>query len=301
MKQTMRRLKQDRYIYLMLAPVILYFLVFKYWPMSWLSISFFDYKLLWGFVGSEFVGLQHYLDFFNSIDFWQIMANTVLLNIYGLLFVFTVPIIFALLLNELKVLRFKKFVQTVSYLPYFISIMVVVSMIFTFLSPSVGALNGFLKSMGFEPIYFLGDPKYFRSIHIISGIWQTTGWSAIIYLSTLSGIDPMLYEAATVDGAGRFKQMFHVTLPGLRSTILILFIMQIGKMLNVGFEKVFLLQNPLNSSVSEVLSTYVYKQGIINSNVSYATAIGVFNSVVSLILVLTANWVIKKISKVSIW
>lgn len=296
-----QRLWRNRYVYLMLLPVVLYFLLFKYWPMYWLRISLYDYKLLRGFDGSKFVGLKHYLKFFNGSDFWVIIRNTISLNLLSLLLVFPMPIFFALLLNEFKHLHFKKFVQTVSYLPYFISITVLVSMINTFLSPSVGTLNMLLKSLGSEPVYFLGNAKYFRWIYVFSSIWQGMGWNAIVYLSALTGIDSALYEAAIVDGAGRMRQAWHVTLPGIRNTIVIMLILQVGRLMSVGFEKVFLLQNPLNTSVSEVISTYVYKQGIVNANVSYSTAVGFFNSVISFALILISNGISKKYSEVSLW
>lgn len=296
-----QQIRRDKFIYLMLLPVIAYLAIFKYWPMAWLSISLYDYKLLLGIEGSKFVGLKHYIDFFTGLDFFRVLGNTLILNILQLVFIFPVPIIFALLLNELRRLRFKKLIQTVSYLPHFISTMVLVSMITTFLSPSVGLLGAITKTFGGEPVYYLGNPGYFRPIYILSGIWQTTGWSAIIYLSAITGIDPVLYEAAIVDGAGRFKQVIHVTLPGILNAIVIQLIMQIGNMLNVGFEKVFLLQNSFNNSVAEVLSTYVYKQGIVGTKFSYATAIGVFNSVVAFILVVSANAFTKKFSKTGLW
>ena len=296
-----RRLLADRYVYLMLLPVVVYYLLFRYWPMAWLSVSFYDYRLLRGFAGSTFVGFKNYIDFFNGMDFVRILRNTLMLNLYQLTFVFVSPIIFALLLNEIKFLKYKKVVQTISYLPYFISTVVLVTAITTFLSPSVGVLNGILKSMGRETIYFLGQPGYFRPVFIISAIWQMTGWSAVIYLSAFTTIDPVLYEAAIADGAGRFKQLWHITLPGILTAIVIQFLIQIGNILNVSFEKAFLLQNNLNLSVSEVLSTYVYKQGIVFSNISFGTTVGMFNSVVSLILVLCANALSKKVTEISLW
>lgn len=296
-----RRLWKDRYLYLMLLPVTTYLAIFKYWPMAWLSISFYDYKLLRGFGGSRFVGLQHYIKFLTGPDFPQILKNTLMISILQLIFVFPVPILFALLLNELKALRFKKLVQTVSYLPHFISSMVLVSMIITFLSPSVGILGAIVKVAGGEPYYFLGDPNSFRPIYILSGIWQTTGWSAIIYLSAMTGIDPGLYEAAIVDGAGRFRQAIHITLPGIRNAIVIQLIMAVGSILSVGFEKVYLLQNSLNLSVSEVFSTYVYKQGILGTNFSYATAVGLFNSMVAFVLVVLSNKITKRTLQSGLW
>ena len=296
-----RRLWKDRYIYLMLSPVVIYFLIFKYWPMLWLRVSFYDYKLLRGFSGSEFVGFKHYIDFFTNPEVWKYIANTVILNSYALIFLFPASILFALLLNEMRGSKYKRFVQTVSYMPNFISTVVLVSLIVTFLSPSTGSLGIIMKSLHLESIYFLGDPKYFRAINVISGIWQTTGWSAIIYLAALSSIDGALYEAAVVDGAGRFKQMWHITLPGIKNTVVIMLILQLGNFLGSNFEKVFLLQNDLNLSVSEVLATYVYKVGIQRADYSFSTAIGLFNSVVCLCFVLVANRLSRKYSDTGIF
>jgi putative aldouronate transport system permease protein len=285
----------------MLLPVMVYYFIFKYWPMAWLSVSLYDFRLLKGFGGSKFVGLKNYIDFLQSPDFGKVVCNTVLLNLYQLVFVFISPILFALLLNEIKILKYKKLIQTISYLPYFISTVVLVSTITTFLSPSVGLLNGLIKMAGWETIYFLGDPSYFRPVYIISSIWQSTGWSAVVYLSAFTTIDPVLYEAAITDGAGRFRQLWHITLPGILTAIIIQFLVQLGNILNVSFEKAYLLQNSLNLSVSEVLSTYVYKQGIVFSNISYGTTVGMFNSIISLVLVLVANALSKKVSEISLW
>lgn len=295
------RLWRSRYVYLMLLPVMAYFIIFKYWPMYWIRMAFYDYKLLKGFEGSKLVHFKHFTRFFNSPDFWILLRNTLVLNAYSLLIVFPIPILFALLLNEIRSNHFKKLVQTVSYLPYFISVMIVVSMINTLLSPSLGIVNKIIKSAGNEAIYFMGKEKYFRSIYIVSSIWQGTGWSAIVYLCALTSIDPSLYEAAIVDGANRMQQTWHITLPGIRSTIVIMFILQLGRMMNVGFEKVYLLQNDLNLGVSEVISTYLYKKGIVNANYSYSTAIGLFNSVINFSLILISNTVSRKVGEVSLW
>lgn len=300
-KKYCRRLWADRYMYLIILPVLVYFALFKYWPMLWLRVSFYDYKVLKGFDGSKFVGLKYLEKFLSSPDFWVILGNTIVLNLYCLAFVFPVPILFALLLNELRPGRFKKFTQTISYLPYFISTIAFASMIITFLSPNEGTLATIFRMFGKEPIYFMGDAKYFRPIVVISGIWQLMGWNAIVYLSALTAIDPQLYEAAVIDGAGRWKQTWHVTLPSIRTTIVIMLILQIGNLMNVNFEKVYLLQNTANLSASEVIQTYVYKQGIVNFNYSYGSMIGMFNSVVSLLLVAGANAVSRKISEVSLW
>lgn len=291
---------RNRYIYLMILPVAIYFVIFKYWPMGWLAIAFKDFKILKGFSGSEWVGLEHFETFFSNPDFLTLISNTLLLNIYSIAFCFTAPILFAVLLNEIKNKSFKKVTQTISYLPHFLSTVVMVSMVMTFLSPSLGVLNSFISSLGFDKINFLSEPQYFRTIMVISGIWQQVGWSSIIYLSALTGIDQSLYEAATVDGANKFKQIWHITLPGIRTTIIIMLILQIGNIMNVNFEKIYLFQNPLNLSVSEMLPTYVYKMGMVNSNYGLATAIGLFNSVISLGLVFVANRVSKKFSEVTI-
>jgi len=294
------KLWADRYIYLMILPVVVYYIIFKYWPMWWLRVAFYDFKILKGFKGSDFVGLKHFIAFFKSPDFFQIIWNTIYLNILSLIFAFPAPIIFALLLNELSNNKFKRVIQTVSYLPYFLSTVVVVSMIKTFLSPSIGTLNSIIKSLGYEPIHFIADPEYFRPIMILSGIWQGIGWNSIIYLSAISGIDTELYESAVIDGAKRYQQILYITIPGISTTIIIMLILQIGNLLSVGFEKVYLLQNAQNIRVSEVLSTYVYKMGITRSNYSFATAVGLFNGVISLILVLLANKLSKKYSEISL-
>ena len=236
-KKVRAKIWADRYMYLMILPVVIYFVLFHYWPMLWLRIAFYDYKILKGFEGSKFVGLKHFKSFIQSPDFLNIIWNTLYLNLLSLAFAFPAPIVFALLLNELAAGKFKKTVQTISYLPHFLSMVVVVSMIKNILSPSIGIVNSIMKNMGMEEIYFLGEAKYFRPIMIISGIWQEMGWGSIIYLSALSGIDPELYEAAVMDGAGRFKQVIYITLPGIAQTIIVMLILRIGTLLSVGFEK----------------------------------------------------------------
>ncbi|MFA6506763.1 MAG: ABC transporter permease subunit [Treponemataceae bacterium] len=296
-----KRLYKDRYVYLMIAPVVAYFLIFNYWPMAWLSISFYDYKILGGFARSQFVGFANFIHFFTEMDAWRYIWNTLAINFLALAFVFPAPIIFALLLNEVRGVGVKKTIQTVSYLPYFISTLVLVGLINNFLSPSIGPLNQILASMGMEKIYFLGDPKYFRTILVVSGIWQGCGWSAIVYLAAISGIDSQLYEAAQIDGANRFRQVLHITIPGIATTIVIMLLLQIGNLLNSNFEKMFLLQNPYNTSISEVLATFVYKQAMRQGNYSLATAVGLFNSCVTLLLVSISNKLSRRYSGTSIW
>lgn len=295
------RMWRDRYIYLMVVPVVVYLALFKYWPMWFLRISFYDYKLLFGFEGSRYVGLQWYERMLSNPDVPRYILNTLSLNALALLFVFPAPIVFALLLNELNAPRLKRVVQSISYLPHFISVVVLTAMITTFLSPSVGTLASLVKSFGGTPVHYLANPDYFRPINILSGIWQGVGWNAIIYLSALTSIDGSLYEAATIDGAGRFARVWHITLPGISTQIILLLILQIGNIMQVNFEKVFLLQNNLNLSVSEMLPTFIYKTGMVQSKYSYATATGLFNSVISLILVFIANQISRRFSETSLF
>ncbi len=296
-----KRIWKARGIYLMILPVVVYYIIFKYWPMYWLKIAFYDYSPYWGFSGSDFVGFQNFIDFFHGIDFWRLIRNVLVLNLYSLLFCFPAPIILALILNELRFPKFKKFVQTITYLPHFISMVAFVALITQFLSPSTGAMGNIMRSFGMEPIYFLGDKKYFRAICVISGIWQETGWSAIVYLSALTAVDTDLYEAAMVDGANRWQRLIHVTIPAIMPTIMIMLILRIGSMISCDFEKVLLLQNSANLDVSEMIQTWVYKKGMIKYDYSMATTAGLFNSVIAVILVAISNWASRKYTENSIW
>lgn len=291
---------KDRLIYLMILPVIIYYVVFRYLPMLWLGISFYDYKILLGVQGSQFVGFDNFIYFFSNPDFFRILWNTLILNIYSLIFCFPAPIIFALLLNEIAARHYKRVVQTISYLPYFLSSVVVIGIVYSMLSPTSGSLNALIRSMGFKTINFMQEPGFFRPIYVITNLWQGIGWGSIVYLSALTSIDQTLYEAAMVDGASRFKQIIHITIPSIMGAIVIMFILQIGNLLSVGFDMVYLLQQPTNYSVSEIFSTYIYKLGITGGNFSVATVAGLFNSVVSLALVLGANFLSKKYAEVSI-
>ena len=295
------RLYRNRYIYLMILPVIVYFILLKYVPMWFLRSAFYDYKLRLGFEGSEFVGWKWFERLFNNPNLLTYIGNTLELNIAALVILFPMPVIFALMLNEMRNVRFMKTVQTISYLPHFVSTVVVVSMITTILSPSIGSLAKLTKLMGGTPVNYLSIPEYFVPINVISGLWQGVGWNAVIYGSTLAGIDSVLYEAAKIDGAGRWQQILHVSLPGLAQTFVLMLIMQVGQLLNVNFEKVYLLQNTLNLSASEMLPTFVYKTGMESHNYGYATAAGLFNSVISVLLVLIANTVSNRVSKISLF
>jgi putative aldouronate transport system permease protein len=285
----------------MVGPVLVYLVLIKYMPLWFIRISFYDYRLLRGFSGSAWVGLAHYRQLFSNPDWLHYIANTLWLNMWALLLLTPAPMVFALLLNELRGKTFKKAVQTVSYLPHFISTVVLVSLINSFVSPSTGILAALAKAVGKIPVNYLSIPGYFVPINVISGFWQSVGWDAVIYIAALSSINVTLYEAARIDGAGRWRQTLHVTLPGLMPTFVILFIMRVGNMLTVNFEKVYLLQNNLNLSASEMLPTFVYKSGMVNLNYSFATAAGLVNSLMSVLLVYMANRISKRITDTSLF
>lgn len=287
-----------RYMYLLLIPGILYFVLFRYLPIAWLGISFQDFKLLKGITGSEFVGFSNYLEFFKSPDFWMLIKNTLILNLYSIIFEFPAVIIFALIVNEVRNTKFKKIFQTVSYLPHFISTVVLVGMINTMLSSvPPGSIYKFIYTItGGNITTIIGQEKFFRLIYVLSSIWQQTGWSAIVYLAALAGIDPTYYEAAIVDGASRFRQMIHITLPCIMNTIIMMLIVKIGNIMTLGVDKAYLMGTDATRQVSEIISTYVYKRGMINHDYSYSTAVGLFNSLIGLVLVVFANKVSKKVS-----
>ncbi|WP_370639000.1 ABC transporter permease [Cohnella sp. REN36] len=264
-------------------------------------LAFKDYNVIKGIWGSPWVGLKNFKLFFDNPIFWSLLKNTLLLSGYLLLAGFPVPILLALMLNEVRGGRFKRIVQLVSFAPYFISTVVMVSIIMLFLAPRLGFANLALNALGMESVNFLGEPGYFRSIYVWSDIWQTAGYTAVIYLAALAGIDPTLYEAAKVDGASRFQKIRHVDLPGIMPTIVIVLILNVGNVMALGFEKVYLLQNPLNIVNSEIIATYVYSIGLLNANYSFATAVGLFNSFVNLILLVLVNSLAKRFSSSSIW
>ncbi len=300
-KSFKKKFNDSKYLLLLIAPCFVYYILFHYLPMWGILISFKDFSPFKGFFASPWVGLKHYRAFLTNPNSWRLIRNTFLLSLYSLLWGFPAPILFALVLNEVRNLRFKKVVQTVSYMPHFISTVVVVGMINMFLSPSTGIVNVFLESLGFEKVNFMLDPKYFRSIYVISGIWQSMGWNAIIYIAALSNIDQQLYEAAAIDGANKFKRIIHITIPCIAPTIIITFLLRTGSLLSVGFEKAFLMQTPATYSTSDVLSTYVYRQGLISGNFSYASAVGMFNSVVNLAFLILSNFLARQFSEISLW
>lgn len=296
-----RKMRKHWQLHLLVIPPLLFFLIFKYYPMINAVLAFKDYNVIKGIWGSPWVGLQNFRLFFENPLFWTLVKNTILLSGYLLLAGFPIAIILALMINEVRSTKFKKFVQLVSFAPYFISTVVMVSMIMLFLAPRLGFANIALNFFGLESVNFLGEPGMFRSIYVWSDIWQTAGYSAVIYLAALAGIDPTLYEAAKVDGASRFQKIRHVDLPGLVPTIVIILILNVGNVMAIGFEKVYLLQNPLNLANSEIIATYVYSIGLLNANYSFATAVGLFNSVINLVLLVTVNGLAKRVTNNSIW
>lgn len=300
-KTFLKRVDESKYLLLLFMPCFLYFVVFKYLPMFGIIISFKNYNIFKGVMASPWVGLKYYKMFFQNPDSFLIIRNTVLLGIYKLFWEFPAPIIFALVLNEVKNIYFKKTVQTISYLPHFISTVIVAGMVLEFLSPRSGFVNTIIKSLGMQPINFMAISGWFRTVYIVSDIWQQLGWGTIIYLAALTGISPELYEAAQIDGANKWKQVLNITLPGIAPTIVTMFILNTGKVLEIGFEKVFLLYNPAIYETADVISTYVYRIGLQSANFSYATAINMSMSVVSFILIYTTNYISKKLGETSIW
>ena len=283
-------------IYIMLIPVVAYFLVFCYYPMYGAIIAFKDYNPMLGIIGSKWVGFTHFKNFFNDIYFWRLIRNTLRISISDLLINFPLAIIFALLLNEIQRKHFKKIVQSVSYIPHFISMVVVCGMVKQFTGDD-GIITWFLTLFGFEKQALLAVPKYYLPIHILSNTWQHMGWNSIIYLAALSAVDDQLYEAAALDGATRLQQVRHVTIPGIMETIVIMFILKVGQLLNVGYEKVILLYNPNIYETADIINSYVFRKGLLEFNWSYSTAVGLFNTVVSVILVLAANKFSKKVGQ----
>ncbi|MEF2247147.1 ABC transporter permease [Paenibacillus sp. IITD108] len=297
----LKKVNKTKYLWLMFLPCLLYFIIFRYAPMFGLVITFKNYNLFKGVFASEWVSFKYYITFIQNPDFFILMKNTFLLGLYKLVFGFPAPIILAILLNEMRLQVFKRFVQTVSYLPHFISNVIVASMVIMFLSPSGGMINQMIQKLGFEPINFMMEPGMFRGIYVLSEIWQHLGWETIIYLAALTAIAPDLYEAASIDGANRWRKIWHVTLPGIAPAIVIIFILNVGKVLEIGFEKVFLMYNPAIYSTADIISTYVYRTGLIGGNFSYAAAIDLFMGIISLFFIVMANTISRRISENSLW
>lgn len=296
-----RRMVRNWELYLFIAPAFLYFLIFHYGPMYGIQIAFKNFIPTLGITGSPWVGFDHFVRFFNSYYFWDLLWNTLSISLYELAIGFPLPIILALAFNEVKDSFFKRTVQTVTYAPHFISVVVMSGMIITFLSPSSGMIVNFVEMLGFQAPQFLTDPAWFKTVYVLSGVWQSAGWGTIIYLAALSGVDPQLHEAAVVDGASRFKRILHINIPAIVPTITILLILNMGSILGVGFEKILLLQNPLNMSSSDVISTFVYRSGLVDAQYSFSTAVGLFNSVINAILLIAVNQIARRTSENSLW
>ncbi|WP_420901664.1 ABC transporter permease [Paenibacillus whitsoniae] len=297
----MSRLARNRWLYLMVLPGLLYFLIFKYWPMYGIFIAFKDYQPFLGFWNSPFVGLKHFERLFSDDNFLVLFRNTLILASYNILFFFPLPILIALMLNELRIEVMKRFVQTLIYIPHFMSWVVVVGIAYIFLTTEGGMVNELLVRIGGEKINFLASNEWFRTIVTSEVIWKETGWGTIIFLAALSGVDPQLYEAARMDGANRARQLWHITLPAIRSTIIILLILRLGSFLDTGFEQIFLMLNAMNREVGDVFDTYVYSVGISQGQYSFSTAVGLFKSIIGLVLVVSSNYFAKKIGEEGIY
>ncbi|PES98164.1 sugar ABC transporter permease [Bacillus cereus] len=284
----------------MISPVIAYFIVFHYIPMYGVQIAFKDFIATLGIWDSPWVGMKHFERFFNSYYFWRLIKNTLIIGIYTLAVAFPIPIIIALMLNEVRNSKFKKFVQTVIYAPHFLSTVVVVGMLILFLKPD-GLINQIIILVGGKPIAFMSEPSWFKTLYVFSDVWQTMGWSSIIYLSALTAVDYSLHESAMIDGASRLQRIWHINIPTIMPTIIILFILNAGSVMSVGFEKVFLMQNTLNMSTSDVISTFVYRSGIEQAEYSFSAAIGLFNSIINFIMLVMVNFFAKKVNQTSLW
>lgn len=297
-----KELVRNRYVYLMLVPVVAYYLIFSYGPMYGLLMAFQEsYSPVKGILAGEWVGFDNFTMFFESYYFWRLIKNTLILSFYSIVFGFPAPIILALLLNEVRKKWFRSTVQTISYMPHFISVVVVVGMLKTFSSLDGGLFNVIRDFFDLQPIMFLAEKDMFRPLYILSNIWQGAGWASIIFLAALSGIDPQLYEASKIDGAGRWRQLLHITLPGIMPTIVIMLILRMGAVMNADFQKILLMQTAPTYETSDVISTFVYRSGILEGNYTYSTAIGLFNGVINFALLIIANAISRKLNSTSLW
>ncbi|MDF2923697.1 MAG: sugar transporter permease [Paenibacillaceae bacterium] len=296
---TRKQVIKNWQLYVFLLPAFIYFLIFHYAPMYGLQIAFKNYMANRGIWGSPWVGFVHFERFFNSYYFWTLLKNTLLISLYQLS-LFPVPILIALSINEVRKARFKRFVQMVTYMPHFISVVVMVGMILAFLSPTTGIVNNVIRYFGGESIPFMTEPGWFKSIYVLSGEWQNAGWGTIIYLAALSGINPELHEAAQIDGASRFQRIRHINIPGILPTVIILFILNMGSFMGIGFEKIYLMQNPLNMEASDVIQTHVYRNGLLQAQYSYSSAIGLFNNLINFVILLTFNRIARR-TGTSLW
>ncbi|WP_214626265.1 ABC transporter permease [Paenibacillus agaridevorans] len=300
-RKAFKHASRDKQLLMIFLPCLLFYIIFRYGPLYGLIIAFKDYNVFQGILGSEWVGFKHFIKFFDSREFLQLFRNTFLLGFLSLVFSFPFPILLAILLNEVRSVKFKKSIQTASYLPTFLSVVIISSMMIDFLSPTQGLINKGLMLFGFESKYFLIDSGWFRPIYVLSEIWTNTGYEAILYLAAIAGINPTIYEAARVDGAGRFRMMWNVTIPGILPTVLIMFILKTGSMIRVGYEKVLLLYNPMTYNVADVFSTFVYRKGLLESNYSYGAAVGMFEAVIAMVMLLFAHLISKRLGGRGLW
>lgn len=296
-----KKIIKSRHLYLLFLPVIIYYALFHYGPMYGLIIAFQNYYPHLGVTGSTWVGLTHIKSFFDSIYFWRLIRNTLAINLYSILAGFPAPIIMALMINELRKNYMKRSVQTLVYLPHFISVVVLAGIVVQFLSPSTGIVNTIIKALGGKPIHFLAEAGWYRTIYVWSGIWHNAGWGSIIYLAALTYINQDLYEAATVDGANDLRKMIHITIPCLMPTVIIMLILRVGRLFTVGFEKTILLYNPITYETADVIRTYIYRKGIQQGEYSFSTSVGLFNSILNFAALLIFNSISRKISETSLW
>ncbi|MFD0679050.1 MULTISPECIES: ABC transporter permease [unclassified Paenibacillus] len=299
--ERVRRFIRDRWLYFMLLPGVMYFIIFKYVPMYGVLMAFQDYRPQLGILNSPWVGLKHFSRFFSEPQFWQLFRNTALLAIYNIVFFFPLPIFLALMLNEVRREKFKRFIQTLIYIPHFFSWVVVGGVFYLLLTTEGGILNEFIFQLFGHKIAFLMEPEWFRTVIISQSIWKEVGWGTIIFLAALSGVDLQLYEAARMDGANRFRQLWHITLPAIGSTIVILLILRLGSFLDIGFEQIFLMLTPTNREVGEVFDTYVYMKGLTQAQYSYSAAVGLFKSAIGLVLVVGSNWLAKRFGQEGVY
>lgn len=292
---------KQRYLLMMLIPAAVYFIVFHYIPLYGVTIAFKDYKFSKGILGSAWVGMEHFNRLFGMESFWQVFRNTIIIGLWKFLIGFPAPIIFSLLLNEVTNTKFKKTVQTISYLPHFVSWVVLGAILTQLLSPSTGPVNIVLKAMGMEPIYFLADSKYFRGVLVASHVWKSVGWGSIVYLAALTSSDQQIHEAAMIDGANRFQRIIKITIPEITPVITIMLILSVGSLINDDFDQIFNLYNTAVYDVGDVLSTYTYRAGLVNMEYSFATAVGLFKNVISVILVVSTNYICSRINDYGIW
>lgn len=296
-----KKMWNSRYLYLLLLPGLIWYLVFMYAPLYGIQIAFRDFMPALGISGGKWVGMKYFVQFFNSPYFLRLIKNTLGISVYSIVVGFPIPIILALLINEVRNKYFQKSVQTIVYLPHFISAVVVVSIITSLLSPSNGLINQVIEFFGGDPIFFMAEPKYFKTIYVLSDIWQSAGYGSIVYLAALTSIDPSLYEAARVDGATKWQQLIHITLPSLLPTIMIMLILRMGGIFTVGYEKILLMYNEATYPTADVISTYVYRRAFENGEYSFSAAIGLFNSLINFVVIVTFNKISRKISEVSLW